>query len=358
MTMPLDEQRTWAQRYLHFAAHECPDEAVYVALCLAVAADPELLALHDEVPPSQARPNLLLAALHERLLADPRDPLAAYFPNLGGTRAPDADLPAALRALALGPQRAVLRQHLRSRATQTNEAGRTALLRLGLDALGAEHPRLALFELGASAGLNLGVDEDRIDYGGFQRGPGTRLQLGCDWRGPGAPPPESAWSVVARHGVDPAPVSVEDANARRWLQACLWPHDRARHTRLSQALAWAQGQDWRVQPCRDEQQGLDQLQAWQASLPAAVQPVLLTSWVLAYLQPAALAAFHQRALHLVRERGLAWICLEPLACHPLSPLPPAAPEPTACLLSLHRARGSQALLWAHAHGRWARPVGA
>lgn len=346
----------WAAKYRQFAAVECPDEPVYGAICRAIAADPDLLALHDEIPPAQAKPNLLLAALHDALLADPTLPLARYYPNLGGALEPDTALPQHLRALALGPLQGRIREQLRSRATQTNEAGRSALLRLALDTLGAQQPRLALFELGASAGLNLGVDEDRIDYGGHARGPGRRLHVRCEWRGALAPPAESAWQIVARAGVDPAPVDVEAAPARRWLQACLWPHDGERHQRLAHALAWAQAQPWRVQPCRDEQQGLDQLEAWCATLPAEVQPVLLTSWVLAYFQPAQLAAFQQRALHLVRTRGLAWVCAESLACHPLEVPPPPAPEASATLLSLHRAEGSHPLLWGHAHGRWARAV--
>ncbi|MBB5205592.1 hypothetical protein HNQ51_002919 [Inhella inkyongensis] len=340
----------WSAKYLQFAAVECPDEPVYGAICRAIAADSELLALHDEIPPEQARPNLLLAALHDALLADPTLPLARYYPNLGGAQAPDAELPLHLRALALGPLRARIRQQLRSRATQTNEAGRCGPLRLALDALGAHHTELALFEFGASAGLNLGVDEDAVDYGSFRREPlsaGHRLNLHCDWRG-GTPPAPSPWRLRARAGMDLAPIDAHDPDALRWLQACLWPHKRARHERLRQALDWAQTRGPRIQQHPD---GLLALDDWRAELPPGVQPVLLTCWVLAYLQPEDRARFHQRALERVRAQGLWWICAESPGAQPLAA--PTAPESAATLWSLHGPDGSQALLWSHAHGEWA-----
>ncbi|MBH9576806.1 DUF2332 domain-containing protein [Inhella proteolytica] len=350
--MHLLTPEAWAAHYRQFAAVDCPNQPSYVAICHAVAADPELLALHAPIPPEQARANLFLAAVHERLLAGVAHPLAAYFPSLGGRRAPDAELPALLRDFVLGPERPRIEAHLRQRATQTNEAGRSAMLRLALDALGDEQPRLALFEVGASAGLNLGVDEDRIDYGAFQRGPGTRLQLRCEWLD-GTPPPASPWQLVARAGMDLAPVDAHDPVARRWLEACVWADDVARLQRLRQALAWAQARGPRIQAHAD---GLQALDDWRAALPTGVQPVLLTSWVLGYLQPEARQRFHAETLRRVREQGLAWICAEAPAHHPM-PAPTAPPSPdgqSPMLLSLHTHAGSRPLLWSHPHGNWAR----
>lgn len=347
--MPLLTSADWAAHYRHFAAVECPAQPTYVAVCEAVAADPELLALHAAIPPEQARANLFLAAVHERLLGGVSHPLARYYPSVGGVRAPDAELPALLRDFALGAERGAIETLLRSRATQTNETGRSAYIRLALDALGAAHPRLALFDLGASAGLNLGVDADRIDYGSFQRGPGQRLELCCEWRGTAPPPPASDWTLAARAGMDLNPVDVRDSEACRWLEACVWTHDLERLRRLRRAIDWARAHPPQLQRGDD---GLALLEAWMARLPAGVQPVLLTSWVLGYLQPAALAHFHARALALVRERGLAWICAEEAQHHPL----PQTPAGEGMLLSLHDAEGSRALLQAHAHGAWARAV--
>ena len=348
--MPPTTPAAWAAHYRQFAAVECPAQPTYVAICQAVAADPELLALHDEIPPAQARANLLLAALHERLLAGVAHPLADYYPTLGGDRAPDAELAGQLRDFALGAQREPIRQHLRSRATQTNETGRCAPLRLALDAIGQQHPCLALFDFGASAGLTLGVDEDGIDFGAFQRGPGRRLQLRCDWRG-GLPPAGSAWTLEARAGVDLSPVDVQDADACRWLEACVWAHDVERLQRLRRALAWARDQGPLVSA---EADGLRALELWMAGLPAGVQPVLLTSWVLSYFSAAERAAFHARVAALTQARGLIWICAEAPTQHPL---PPAHPGPPAATLwSLYGPQGAQPLLWSHPHGTWAQAV--
>src|SRR6185503_14917277 len=110
-----------ARLFTHFADREVTGDPLYVALCRHVAAQPDLLALMQHAPPTQRVPNLLLAAVHERVLAGVSHDLRAYFPSAGGTRAPDAALP-------------------------------------------------ALFDFGSSAGLNLGVDGYRYDYGAFALG--------------------------------------------------------------------------------------------------------------------------------------------------------------------------------------------
>jgi len=345
-----DDLATWAARYRQFAAQECPQQPLYVAICEAIAADPALLALHAEIPPTQARPNLLLAVLHDAVLAAPQQPLAAYYRSLGGRRAPDAELPALLRQRLLGDASAVVAR-LRSRATQTNEPGRCAVLRLAIDAIAARsgRQRLALFDFGCSAGLNLGVDADRVDCGGSTRGPGERLALHCEWRG-GALPPPQPWQIVARLGVDPAPVDVADADASRWLQACVWPDDVARFERLSRALAAARRSR---PPIEAQADGLARLDQWLDELPADVLPLLFNSWVLAYLSADERDAFHRRVLAWVRAGRLAWICAEDAACHPPGL---AAPRAGATLWSLHLGSGSQAWAWSHAHGQWAEAL--
>lgn len=353
----------WARQYRHFAAHECSQDPLYVAICQAVAAVPELLALMQEVPATQARPNLLLAALHERVLAGATHALADYYPSVGGTRTPDAALPALLLDLAR-QQRPALLAHLRGRATQTNEIGRCAVLWPALQRLAALSGKgeLALFDFGSSAGLNLGVDRYHYDYGLFQRGARPdpeRPRIACRWLGEAAPPPPQAgFELVARLGVDLAPVDLLDEQEVRWLRACLWPCDRPRAQRLDQALALARAAGPAVER---HAEGLDRLERWLDELPAGVQPVLFNSWVLAYLEPAALARYQARVAGLVRARGLAWISAEAAALRPAGLALPAAavagvPPQTATLWSLQwregRALRQRALAWSHAHGQW------
>ncbi len=344
------EVQRWAARYRQFAAVECPEQPLYRAICTAIAADAELLALHLGMPAAQARPNLLLAALHEAVLDEPAQALAAYYPSVGGGRAPDAGLPALLRQRLLGDAR--LRSRLHSYATQTNEPGRCAPLRLALDALVARsgRRRLALFDFGSSAGLNLAVDADALDCGGDRRGPGDRLQLRCDWRG-GALPAAQDWCIVARLGVDPRPVDAADPAAARWLQACVWPDDVDRFARLGLALDWARRHP---PPLERQADGLLRLQTWLDELPEGVLPVLLNSWVLAYFDAAGRADFHARVLARVRAGRLAWICAEEAAAHPAGL--GVAPRPGATLWSLHWGARSEAWAWSHAHGGWAEAL--
>ena len=72
MNAPLDAVNPpsgLAAQFQRFALRECTEDPLYVALCLAIAEQPGTLALLQHAPSTQARPNILLAALHERVLS-------------------------------------------------------------------------------------------------------------------------------------------------------------------------------------------------------------------------------------------------------------------------------------------------
>jgi hypothetical protein len=364
ITAPLaDRLPAWAAEYRRFAAAECQEDPLYVAICRIVADHPELLALMAAAPETQRRPNLLLAALHERVLAGSTHPLAEYYPSRGGMRLPDAALPALLLDFARRERNALVRT-LTQRQTQTNEVGRCTLLWPALQLLAELSGRhdLALLDIGSSAGLNLGVDRYRYDYGpafgarGAPEGP-ERPLIRCDWSGPVPPPTRVDWRLLVRMGLDPAPVDLEDEAARRWLRACLWPHDRERARRLDLALALARAEGPPVQRADD---CLAAIEPWLDSLPLGVQPLVFNSWVLHYFSPEELARYQAGLARLMRERGLAYLCAEPAPLHPAGLVrPEPAPAGSATLWSLHRCGpdgGVQhlALAWSQAHGRWAQ----
>ena len=349
-----------AAQFQRFAEVECRQDPLYVAICLAVAESPDLLALLDHAPPTQARPNLLLAALHERVLAGVEHPLAAYYPSVGGARMPDAALPALLLDFAQR-ERPGLLAHLRQRSTQTNEIGRCAVLWPALAHIAGLTGRqdLALLDFGSSAGLNLGVDEYHYDYDRFSLGApaaADRPSVCCEWRGD-VLPPATPWQLVGRQGLDPVPIDVHDEAAARWLRACLWPHDRERAKRLDLALTKARSADW---PVRQTDDGLAAVERWLDELPTGVQPVLFNSWVLAYFEPAALAQFQTQVAAWVVARGLVWLSAEPPALRPpgLALPPPDGSGESATLWTLQWADGDglrqAALAWSHPHGRWLR----
>ncbi|HEY4080857.1 MAG TPA: DUF2332 domain-containing protein [Burkholderiaceae bacterium] len=347
-----DAVALFRQQFERFADFECTEDPLYVALCRAIAGQASVLALLQNAPATQARPNILLAALHERVLSGSSHALAAYYPSVGGTRLPDAELPAALLDF-VQQHEPVLIEHLRHRSTQTNEIGRCAVLWPALSAVARQSGRseLALFDFGSSAGLNLGVDAYRYDYGGFQLGAAEGPLMRCRWSG--AAPPSTDWRIAERLGVDPAAIDVQDEEAVRWLRACLWPHDRERAARLEAAVALACQSGWRVQ--RSES-GLDVLEQWLDQLPEGVQPVLFNSWVLSYFSPAQFKQHRERVAALVHDRHLIEINAELPSLAPVGTQIPSAPpvddpqSPT--LWTMHSRTAIQSLAWSHGHGRW------
>jgi hypothetical protein len=122
-------------------------------------------------------------------------------------------------------------------APQTNEVARSGMLMPGMMVIAAATGLpLRLFELGASAGLNLRMDRYRYDFAGQLSGPfDAPLLLAPAWQGP-RPPPATV-TVVERCGVDLAPVDVRDPAGRARLLAYVWPEQTARIERLSAAMA-------------------------------------------------------------------------------------------------------------------------
>lgn len=356
-----------AELLRRFARRECAQEPLYAALCELAAADPPLCALLAEAPPEQRKVNLLLAALHERVLAGAAPELAAYYPSVGGHRAPDDGLAVALSA-CLAREGPALLAHLRHGATQTNEVGRCAVIWPALGAVAAATGRqeLALLDLGCSAGLNLGVDHYALRYrtpDGAVHDRGAprddrRAEVDALWLGDAPVPAAGRWRLARRDGLDPAPVDVNDPAGLRWLQACLWPHDAARRERLARAARQLQGLPHRL---RREADCIAALERWVEGLPAGVQPVLLTSWVLYYLNEADIERLRATVDRLSRRHGLAWLCGDlarlsarraALPPEPVLPAGEAASTPT--LWTLRLGDEERALAWSHAHGRWLR----
>ncbi|MEO7260086.1 MAG: DUF2332 domain-containing protein [Jatrophihabitantaceae bacterium] len=210
--------------------------------------------------PSSAVVQLRLMAGIQRLVLSRTEPqLAMYYPNLGGAASP---------AEAWQDFEPVLRRHvdeLRAAlaiAPQTNEPGRAVPLLLGLfDAIRRSGlSSVRLFELGASAGLNLLVDRFFVAGDGWSYGPpASPLRLTEAVLGPVTPAP---FTVVDRRGCDLAPIDASTAEGRLRLTSFVWPHDLHRYERLRAALAIA------------------------ASHPVAVDQAQASSWLASMLEPA------------------------------------------------------------------------
>ncbi len=349
-----------AQVFERFAERECDAEPLYAALCRIAADAPELLALVRAAPREQRRPNLLLAAVHDRVLAGDPHALASYFPSVGGTREVDPALRAAFLDFC-ARHAGALRDCIAHRTTQTNEVGRCAVLWPALRHIAARFgcARIALLDFGCSGGLNLGVDRYRYDYGEFILGaaagpavPSIECRLEAARRP--ALVEAAPWAICERLGIDPEPVDLDDEAAVRWLGACLWPHDGVRRRRLDLALQIARAQRW---PVRRQADCTAAALAWAAALPSDTLPVVFNSWVLTYMASDALAS-HVRQMQALVQRGALWLCAEEprLAIGAPGTLSIATPKPAGTLWTLV-SRGAEApryetLARSHAHGKW------
>lgn len=173
----------------------------------------------------------LCGGLHALVRAGALPELAALYPP---APMPDADTLWAALAPALG--HAALTPWL-ERPPQTNEVGRSAVLMAGLLALAERFPLpMHLYELGASAGLNLRLDAYGYDLCGRRAGnPTSPLQLAPEWAGP--PPPAADVTIAARRGVDLHPA--DPAHDRERLIAYVWPDQARRLAQIEAALAIA-----------------------------------------------------------------------------------------------------------------------
>ena len=120
---------------------------------------------------------------------------------------------------------------------QTNEVGRAAGLIGGLLHVVDRWPGpLRLFEIGASAGLNLRADHFRVELLRRPRpGPAdSPVVLADPWLG--HRPPTLPLRVVERGGCDTSPVDPTTQDGRLRLTSFVWPDQRPRLERLRGAL--------------------------------------------------------------------------------------------------------------------------
>jgi hypothetical protein len=199
-----------------------------------------LLRPHEDDPFGSALVLRFLGAVHWLVLAGRAPDLARHYPTAGGTPGPTlaADFLAAVEDLS-GEVAARL-----PLPVQTNEVGRCAALVGGYveAARRAGGRPLRVFEVGASAGLNLNWDRYRYDTGETTFGdPSSPLRFVGRWAG--APPRLDGGPVVVaeRAGCDRSPIDAATEEGRRLVRSYVWPDQAARHARLDAALAVAAG---------------------------------------------------------------------------------------------------------------------
>ena len=304
---------TTADRYAEFAARETHGiSPTYERLSSAVAADAGLLALIGRVPPDKQQPNLLFAVVR----------------SLGG---PVQD-PDAFRAWTRAHW-AAIEPRLRTRATQTNEPGRCAVL---LPVLAALPQPLALLEVGASAGLCLYPDRYAYRYGPHALGAGTPV-LEC--AATGLVPPAALPRVVWRAGLDLNPLDVTDPEDLAWLDALIWPEHGHRRARLREAAAVAAADP----PLLVRGDLVDDLPALAEQAPAGATLVVLHTSVLYQVPPPRRAAFAE----LVTALPGHWVANEAAEVLAAARLPAPPDDALYNVLSLD----GKPLAWTRSHGQ-------
>jgi hypothetical protein len=188
-----------------------------------------------DVDPSRSLLGIrLLGALHYLALAGDAA-LAAHFPSTGG----DGDA-AALWEIAGDRMTsdAETIEALIDRTPQTNEPARAMPLMAGYRALAARHRLpLRIFEIGASAGLNLRWDAFAYDGGTWRVGPPSALTLRNRIVSGEPAHLDLAVEVAERRGCDLHPLDATSAVDRMELASFVWPDQRERLERLNAALA-------------------------------------------------------------------------------------------------------------------------
>lgn len=263
----------------------------YDEWCLGISGDPEVLLLLDELPAAKRQPNLLLGAARFHGAEPGTYPL--------------------FRTFLLGHW-AQVRRTMLARSTQTNEAGRCAVL-LPLLARIADHENtpLALIEVGASAGLCLYPDRYGYSYDGgpvlSADGLPDALVMECTTTG-GPPLPVSLPPISFRAGLDLNPLDVANDDDVAWLEALIWPEHVRRRDRLRAAVEVAR----REPPLLVKGDLAVDLENLMDSAPSDSAVVVFHSAVLGYVDQPGRKAFQDtmRRLTANRRRPVHWLSNE------------------------------------------------
>jgi len=363
------QDRSWSQQLFQGFADEAVRKLpLYRRLCEGAAGDREVADRLLVARTGQQIPNLLLAAVHDVLLTGEPSPLADWYGSIAPHPRPvglgEDDPWTLFRDLAL--HHPGVDERLRTRATQTNEVGRCAALLPALAGVAASAPGarphearpLGLVEVGASAGLNLLVDRYGYRYGpdGPEINPSSPLTLHSTFRGNRRPSlPIEVPHVESRVGLDLHPVDVSDPAQARWLVACQWPDQPDRIHRARTAIALAHTE----KPELVTGDAVADVGDLVVRVAQFALPVVVSTWVLSYLDDVGRQALMVELDHLAAIRDLTLLFAEqPILVTglPIPPRPDGRPDgPETALVRVDwrsGARTERRLADMHPHGTW------
>lgn len=229
---------------------------------------------------------------------------------------------------------------------QTNEVVRSAILLGGFLTIAEAVDRpLALYELGASAGLNLLFDRYAYDLDEGRKWGDTKspVRIASAWKGR-APSLATPLKVASRAAVDLRPVDARSTGDRERMLAYIWPEQTERLRRIEPALDMVAASDLQV----EHGDALAWLKTMMAGPPQeGVCRVVFHSVFFQYL-PADLRRALREKIVEIGERAttvapFAWLSME------------AGEDRMSCELRLTIWPGAErrALAKVDWHGRWA-----
>ncbi len=312
--VPVRRARTLAQVYRHFgevgAAGTSP---LYERVAVALSESGPALRAIEAAPARKRHPAVILAALHDLVLAGRAPELAAAYAAGDGDAAAAAAIGTLLR-LTDSVVTIAMRRPVRS-----NETGHGAMLypaiaeaarRAGAQAVG-------LIDVGCGAGFNLNVDRVGITYSNGQSlgDPSSPVQLSSSVVGDRPIPARALPEVATRVGVDLDPLDVTDPDEARWLRACLPPDQPERAARLDAELALAAADPPRLLPG----DAVEVLPDAFGRVPADALPVVTTTWALSRFPLDSRLRFLHRLGEAASGRPVAWVSAEGVGVAPAIP---------------------------------------
>ena len=182
-----------------------------------------------------------------------------------------------------------------------------AARRAGADTIG-------LVDIGRPAALNLLVDRVGITYGdGPVLGdPSSPVQVFASVVGDRPVPALAVPPVVARVGVDRAPLDVTDPDDAQRLRARLPSHEPERIAQLEGEMALLGS----TPPVLVRGNPVDVLPDAVARVPMSALPVVTTTWALSRFPPQTRLRFLNRLADAAADRPVAWVSVEGVGVAP------------------------------------------
>ena len=255
----------------------------------------------------------LMGAVHRLVLRGEAPELAPFYRSVGGRQGPDGAWEPFRDVLAARVD--VLREQV-THPVQTNEVGRAGAL-VGGFLLVAQRFGLPLrvFELGASAGLNLRWDRFHYEARGEMWGPEDSPVHLCDFDTPPIPPFGVKTQVLERRGCDKNPLDPASKEDRLTLLSFVWCDQAWRVRRLRAAFEVAQ----QVPAPVDKANAADWLEEQLRTDSRGCATVVFHSIFMQYLEDSdrqrIVSALESTGAAATSSAPLAWLRMEPAEDH-------------------------------------------